>query len=127
MSFGFSPSTSKLNHGLDVHLSEDMMIAPWDSSSVFHEMILSGALKLPELFLTLIWSNASVNDPVIFASAFGKATAASICNHYGPHQVYPSAGCLFKSIILGRYLDLESTVYKSRNETCGRRRCYWNP
>jgi hypothetical protein len=111
-SFGYSSPTSGLNHDLDLHLSEEMMIAPWDSSSMFYEKILFGVLKLPELFLTLIWSNASVNDPLTFASAFGDATAASICNHYGPHQVYPYAGCFIKSIILGRYLDQESTVYR---------------
>jgi hypothetical protein len=76
------------------------------------DLPLSGASKIPELFLTLIWSNASVNDPITFASAFGKATVASICNHYGPPQVYPYAGCFIISIILGKYLDLESTVYK---------------
>ena len=68
-------------------------------------------LKIPELFLTLIWTNASVNDPVSFASFFGNANATSICNIFGAHQVYPYAEAFVRSIILGHYLVMECTVF----------------
>jgi hypothetical protein len=88
------------------------MIAPWDSSSFFYAKLLSGVLRLPELFLRLIWTTSSANDPISFASAFGRATATSICDHYGAPKVYLCAGSFVKSIIAGRYLLKEAIIFE---------------
>jgi hypothetical protein len=50
--------------------------------------------------------------PFSIASAFGRATPASICNHYGVHQAYTYAESFIKCKIIGRYLLMESTVYR---------------
>jgi hypothetical protein len=112
LTFGFSSMSPALDHDLSLHLTHDMMIAPWDSSSFFYAKLLSGALRLPESFLRLIWTNSSANDPISFASAFGRATSTSICDHYGAPQAYLCAGSFVKSIIAGRYLLTEAIIFE---------------
>jgi hypothetical protein len=49
LTFGFSSMSPVLDHDLSLHLTNEMMIAPWDSSSFFYAKLLSGGvLCLPE-------------------------------------------------------------------------------
>jgi hypothetical protein len=66
MSFGFCPA---LDYDLSLHLTYEMTIAPWDSSSFFYAKLLSGVLRLHESFLQF---DSSVNDSISFASALGE-------------------------------------------------------
>jgi hypothetical protein len=64
-----------------------------------------------------------VNDPLSLASEFGRASAASICDHYGAPQAYLCAGSFVESIIAGRYLLTEAIIFEhSTHNTSSRTR-----
>jgi hypothetical protein len=50
MTFGFSSMSPALDHDMSLHLTNDITIAPWESSSFFYAKLLSGVLRLLHYF-----------------------------------------------------------------------------